>query len=254
MSKIKVVIGIPTAGYTQPEALHSIWYQAFHLGKLQAENPRFEFFFCPRGRMYVAMNREVIMEKAIEMGADYVFMVDDDMLFKADIFETLLKHDVDLCAALAFTRNHPHLPVMYQSSEGYDPIEHRDYYRLDWIRNYPKNKLVEVDAVGFGCVLINTKIVRKMERPYFMSSTGTGEDITFCVNFKKAGGRIFTDTSCVIGHLGNPPLIDDESYDKTNDPKQREKLYGPYEKYGVRDVCYPDKVDDAEKKEVVLGK
>lgn len=255
MAKKKIVVGIPTEGHTQAEALNCIWLQAFHLGAFQEKNrDEFEFFFCPRGRMYVAMNRETIMQKALDMGADYVFFVDDDMTFQADIFEQLYRHQVDLAAALCFTRNPPHLAVLYKTEKGYDPLLYREYYNTTWIKNYPLGKLVECDAVGFGCVLIDLKTVRKMSQPYFMSSTGTGEDITFCINFKEAGGRIFMDTSTEVGHIGNPIIIDRKTSEKYNDPEMMEKLYGPYEDHRVFDVCFDRPVKDAEKLEVTLGK
>ena len=253
--KIRVVVGIPTQGFTQAESLNCLFLFAMHIGIFQTQHPEFEFFFCPRGRMYVAMNRETIMQKALDLGADYVFFVDDDMIFEADIFEKLYRHKVDLVAALAFTRNPPHLAVMYKTEQGWDPIMHREYYTTDWIRNYPRNKLVEVDAVGFGCVLINLNTVKNMETPYFMSSTGTGEDITFCINFKKSGGRIFMDTSTIIGHLSNPTIIDQKTSEKFNEPEMMENIYGTYERHKVFDVCFDRPVKDAEKLEpVVLGK
>lgn len=255
LSKTKVVIGLPTAGFTQAEALNCLWLQAFHLGKYQADHPEFEFYFRPGGRMFTPMNRERIMAHAIEINADYIFMVDDDMVFRPDIFEQLYRHQVDVVAALAFTRNPPHLPVLYQTREGWDPIAHREYAGMEWIMNYPKNRLVEVDAVGFGCVLIDMRVVAKMQAPYFMCSSGTGEDIYFCVQAKKAGARIFSDTSTVIGHLSNPMIIGEEEFKKFNDPEMMEKLYGAYHKYGVYEVSnfeLPLALKETDKKEEVV--
>ena len=252
--KIKVVVGIPSAGYTQSEAMHSIWLHAYHLGRFEAENPEFEFHFKICGRMFTPMNRERIMESALQIGADYVFMVDDDMVFKQDIFERLYRHKVDVVAALAFTRNPPHLPVLYQSRNGWDEILHRDFFITEWIKNYPKNKLVEVDAVGFGCVLIDTKCVKNMKPPYFMCSSGTGEDIFFCLKAGEAGARIFCDTSTKVGHLSNPMIIDEEMAEKHNDRELNDKLYGPYKRYGVYEVGNFPEVKMNGKEEVVLAR
>lgn len=243
----KVVIGIPTAGYTAAEALHSLSLFFFHLGKYQADHPEFEFFIKASGRMLTAMNRELILAEAINIGADLCFMIDDDMVFPQDIFERLYRHQVDVVAALAFTRNPPHLPVLYQQHEGWDPILRKAYSKMEWIVNYPKNKLVEVDAVGFGCVLIDMKVVRAITPPYCMTSSGTGEDIFFCVQAKQAGFKVFSDTSTVIGHLSNPMIIGQEQSEKYNDPKTMELLYGAYKKYGVYDVCLNSKAEAAVK-------
>ncbi len=236
----KIVIAIPTEGFTAPEPLHSIWQNAFHLGKLSAEG-KFEFYFKPVGRILTAYAREKILESALQIGADYVMMVDDDMVFPGDIFERLYSHQVDIVAALAFTRNPPHLPVLYQMHEGWDSVQHKEYAICEWIKNYPKDRLVECDAVGFGCVLIDMKIVRKMTPQYFCMSSETGEDILFCLKAKKeAGARVFMDTSLKIGHLGNGPIITEDNFHHYNDPKQLEILYAPYNKYGVYEVTHSD--------------
>lgn len=252
-NKVKVVIGLPSAGLTQVEALNCLWLQAFHLGKYEAEHPEFEFSFVPRGRMLTAMNREIIIGFALNAGADYLFMVDDDMVFHKDLFERLYRHHVDIVSPLAFTRNPPHLAVLYKTEQGWDPIAKREYFRTEWIKNYPRGKLVECDATGFGAVLINLKVCQKMTAPYFMCSSGTGEDIFFCIKAKEAGARVFCDTSTVIGHLGGPLIIDQETSDQFNDPENMAKLYGPYRRYEVYDICNRD-VKDADKIEEVLAR
>lgn len=235
-NKIKVVVGIPTIGFIQAEAAHSMWAGAFHMGVLQCVKPDLEFTIAYVSRMLPAMNRERIADKALSIGADYIFMFDDDMILPPDTFEKLYRHDVDVCGALAFTRNPPHLPVLYEEKTGWDKLNKREYFTEDWVMNYPKNKLVECDAVGFGCVLIKTSVLKRMEPPYFMCSSGTGEDIYFCIQAKRAGARIFMDTSAKIGHLSNPSIIDEDTHEKFNDPKNKDLIYGAYKKYGVYDI------------------
>lgn len=252
--KTRVVIGLPSAGLTQVEALNCLWLQAYHLGAYQKDHPEFEFLFCPRGRMFTPMNREVIITFAVNAKADYLFMVDDDMLFKPDLFEQLYRHHVDIVAPLAFTRNPPHLAVLYQAEKGWDPIEKKEYFNFEWIKNYPRNKLVECDAVGFGAVLINLKIIPRMQRPFFMCSSGTGEDIYFCLKAKEAGAKVFMDTSVILGHLGAPLVIDQETSEKFNEPEFLAKVHGPYRRYEVFDICHQEAVKDADKQEVVLAR
>lgn len=236
-TKTKVGIAIPTGGFTPSLSMQCLWLWAFHLGKYQADHPEFEFVLFLSQRYHVAANREYMANMALNNSCDYLMFVDDDMVFKPDLFESLYKHKVDVVAALAFTRTPPHLPVIYQLHEGYDPIAKKAYCRTEWIKNYPRRKLIEVDAVGFGAVLIDTKVFKKMTPPYFMcSQESTGEDIYFCINAKRAGARIFCDTATDIGHLGNPPTIDQSTFDLHNDPDMLKKLYQPYTKYGDVEV------------------
>ena len=52
-----------------------------------------------------------------------------------------------------------------------------------------------------------------MKRPFFMSTSPTGEDILFCYKAKKeVGARIFMDTSVKLGHIGSPKVIWEDDY------------------------------------------
>jgi len=122
---------------------------------------------------------------------------------------------IDILAPLAHMRNAPHYAVIYTTIEGYDQNSHRSYFTNDFVKNYPKDTLTECDAVGFGAVMIDLKILDKMVKPYFMSTTGSGEDIYFCMKAKsEANARIFMDTRIKLGHLSAPRIIDEEYYEK----------------------------------------
>jgi hypothetical protein len=47
-----------------------------------------------------------------------------------------------------------------------------------------------------------------------MSTCGTGEDIYFCYQAKKAGAKVYMDTATKLGHVGNPRLIDEAYVDE----------------------------------------
>lgn len=219
----KVAVAIPTEGNTRAEAYDNHLVNCFRLGGLQERwryerrNPRYEFSWFTAGRLLTQMAREKLMQVSLEAGMDYLIMYDDDMLLPPDMAMHLLEDmeahpEIDILAPLAFMRSAPHYAVLYTVKEGYDPVRKQDFYINHFVVNYPKDKLVECDAVGFGAVCIRMSMVRKMTKPYFMSTTPTGEDIYFCVNAKKqAQARIFMDTRIKLGHLGDPILID-ESY------------------------------------------
>lgn len=237
---LKVAISIPTEGHTLPEAYDNHLLQSFRLGcyqerwRYEKRNPRYEFYFYSTGRLLTQMAREKLVRVALKADMDYIVMYDDDMILPADMVLRLLEDveahpEIDVLAPLAFQRTPPYFPVMYIVTEGYDPIRHTDYYANEVQENYPKDKLVECDAVGFGAVIINMNLIRKMKEPYFMSTTPTGEDIMFCVNAKKqANARIFMDTRIKLGHISSPPIIDElfvEKWRKTSGHKIQEKKH-----------------------------
>lgn len=275
---IKVLIAIPNMGYTQVEAYGNRLMNFMQMGNLQTERATFnkfssilnelapekkeqilnnylenhgrhikkiddeliEFWFINIGRIFTPAAREEAAKKALEKEMDYIFFVDDDMICPDDLFLKLYKHHeiADVVCPLAFTRNPPYKPVLYASIEGYDAVSRSDYFINNTIMKYPKNKLVEADACGFGAALVKVSILKKIQPPYFMSSNGTGEDILFCYKVKKSGGRVFMDTSICIGHLGHPQVITEEfvdSYRKQTDP-DHEKRYGEFTKYNALTV------------------
>ena len=233
---IKVAISIPNEGHVGPEAYDNRLLFAFHLGKLEAQYPgKYEFYWSSVGRVLTPLARERLTEYALDGGADLILMIDDDMIIPVDMFErlhqTMLDENADLVAPLAFMRNGPHYPVIYRVTEGYDPLMHKHFFERHIVKNYPKDSVVECDAVGFGSALFKTDFVRKMKKPWFMSTTGAGEDVWFCYCAKKeAKIKIVMDTRIKLGHVGNPQIVTEEVYERTNDVGNLRSVYGDAKK------------------------
>jgi hypothetical protein len=227
---INVVIGVPTKGTTDAPAYDNHLELLNHIGKLQVasqlglhevdgdifdypDGVKFKFHLVTIPRVFPALAREKIAETARDMKAQYLFMFDDDMLVMPDLFERLFKHQKDIVAALAFTRLSPYSPVIYRLNKGWDGVEKKDYYLNVTVNDYPKDQLVECDAVGFGAVLINMSILNKMKQPWFMTTSGAGEDIHFSHCAGRVGAHIFVDTATKIGHLGERVVITEETFE-----------------------------------------
>ena len=235
----KVLVGIPLKGHTPPSSYHDRMLMWKYLGHREEQDfwekksPRYTFSLSCTGEILVPYARECFAKQAVDMGCDYLFMVDDDMLAPPDLFFQLLKHDKDIVAPLAFTRNPDHKPVMYQVIEGDDSATYENFYKNVYEMNYPRNKLVQCDAVGFGAVLIKAEVLKKVPEPRFMGLMGTGEDVTFCYRAKKAGFEVWMDTSIKLGHLGSPTIVTEAYADAWTrlSMEDREKVYGQYTKY-----------------------
>lgn len=245
---INVAIGVPTKGTTDAPAYDNHLTLLGHLGKLEVasqlgahdvdgehfdypEGTKFKFHLVTLPRVFPALARERIAEQAIDAGCQYLLMFDDDMIVMPDLFERLFKHQRDIVAALAFTRLGPYKPVIYNLTEGWDPVEKKDYYINLTVEAYPKDQLVECDAVGFGAVLINLDVMKKVPKQWFMTTSGAGEDIHFCHSARKVGVRVFVDTATKIGHLGERQLVTEETYESDENTKALRKLVGSETKY-----------------------
>ena len=138
--------------------------------------------------------REHCIDAALASGADYLLFYDDDMMFDCSIFFKLLRHEKPVVGALAFTARPPITPVIYKFTDGpgggviNNPV-----------LNYERDALQKVDAIGFGVVLIQATVFRRMPKPWF-SNPGAGEDIQFCFMCRKFGIPIYVDTSAKTVH------------------------------------------------------
>ena len=68
---------------------------------------------------------------------------------------------------------------------------------------------LEVGAVGFGCLLMNTRILKKLEFPWFVVNTDADypEDVGFCRRAMEAGARIWVRGDVRFGHIAKQELI-----------------------------------------------
>lgn len=178
------------------------------------EDIAFTFSLSTVGNVLTPIARDAMAVTAVENGYDYLFMVDDDMICPGDLFLRLWKHQKDIVGALAFTRFAPHKPVIYAMEEGFDPVSKKHYYTCRSWSDYPRDQLVECDAVGFGAVLIDCRVFAKVRKPWFTAATGKGEDIQFCYEARKAGCKVYMDTATKLGHLGPPVCVDEAYYDQ----------------------------------------
>lgn len=234
---VRVLFAVPNEGHTLTDAYDNRLIMLQHLGALEVcskfgvrklgefefdfpEGTAFEFAVGTIGNILTPIARERLAEIAVDNGFDYLFFVDDDMICPRDLFERLYKHQKDIVGALAFTRFAPHKPVLYIMDEGFDPVEKKNYYTSrSWLA-YPKDQLVECDAVGFGSVLINCQVFSKIAKPWFTAATGKGEDIQFCYEARKAGIKVYMDTATKLGHLGPPVNVTEELYEQVSNVKE----------------------------------
>lgn len=137
---------------------------------------------------------------------------DSDHTFPAEMACRLATHfqnpGVDMCSAVYYARNGDPLPVVYIRDPSRDDSKYMHYP----IVGIPEC-LCEVDAVGFGAILIRREVFEALPVPRFRFD-GCGEDIFFCVNAKAKGFRVFVDGSLKIGHIRDPEIVTYEHFER----------------------------------------
>ena len=142
--------------------------------------------------------REEMVEKALEMEAEWILWWDSDVLPPCDALTKLFARDTDIIGGLVVTKSETPQPLILRRGQSY---QHQDWVPGD---------LIECDATGFGFTLMRTEIFKKLEKPWFFEGTAayapgesysTTEDAPLMYRAKDKGFKCFVDTSVVCEHV-----------------------------------------------------
>ena len=173
----------------------------------------------------VGKARELIVEMALEWGADYLFWWDADMRMQHSTFLRLWRHDVPAVGALAFTARDPIHPVIYKVEKRLDPLSGMDLIEnSEIVLDYPREKLISSSdfggaqlAGGGAAVLYNMDVFKEIPQPWF-TSTGCGEDWFFCNRLAEYNIPYHIDTGVKTQHKKHSPLwADENTYDQSRE-------------------------------------
>ena len=161
-------------------------------------------------------SRNVVVKTFLETtNANWLLMIDSDERLSLDTWHKLIDsaHDKDrpivsgLVFAAFFDGEDALRPVptiyLMDSERGLQPID-----------GYPENQLIEVDAVGTGCILIHRSVLLEMQKQatpnqgknwaWFVEGAidGTyfGEDLLFSKRLKSMGYKVFAHTGAILPH------------------------------------------------------
>lgn len=195
----KIFIGVPGFAGIQPEAQESFIRMLFRCGR---DLPQYNFLvhIVSKSEQFRARNR--IVDAAMAADADYLLMLDDDMIVPHDLIHKLLAHDKDVVGALYWQRGGSFHPVLMRSM----PLPEGGFHSSFYASNDPvicNPGLHEVDIIGGGCMFFKMDVFRKLMPPYFWWEHHLGTDIAICTRLREAGVKIYCDTSIELGHLRN---------------------------------------------------
>lgn len=156
----------------------------------------------------IASGRNSLVRHFLDIGADWLFMVDDDMVFPPDAVERLLQaahpQDRPIVGGMCFGGGRDGwFPTLFRLD-----AEQKQMIRFD---GWPEDTLFPVDATGGACLLIHRSVFQKLaelyEPPWVwfqetkLGAKSTGEDITFCLRARAAGFPIYVHTGIEFGHM-----------------------------------------------------
>jgi len=144
--------------------------------------------------------RENLIGQAIAMKSEWVLWLDSDMMFPSTTLLRLLAHKQDIVACNYMKRSFPFKSVAFTDTNDWE----------SWVPLQTEDKLITVEAIGMGCVLMKTSIFQKLAKPYFeytyqpKTKDWGGEDFTLFKKLNKVGYQVKVDTnlSNEIYHIG----------------------------------------------------
>ena len=192
-------IGIATFADVDPEVMASMMSWSFHLGRRMREYD-FSNSIAPKMAQWRAKNQ--LVENAKYMRADYLLVLDDDMLLNIDMdwMRVLLKHDKDVIGPIYFQRGGNYHPVIMKAIRGTRAHKNELHFEF-YERGELSDGLMQVDVLGGGCQLIKMEVFTKIISPYFFENGVHGQDVYFCQKVREAGMESYVDTSVQVGHM-----------------------------------------------------
>jgi FkbM family methyltransferase len=201
----RILLAIPTNKNIEAETYRSLW----NLEVPEGYELDFQYFYGYQ----VDQIRNLIAEWA--KGYDYLLSIDSDIVVPPFALKNMLAANKDIISGLYIQRiPNTHTLEVYMNTPGggCDNIP----YRLIKDRG-----IVEIAACGMGIALIKGDVFRKLDYPHFyyqssLTMEGTvSEDVYFCQKARKAGFKIWADSSIKCRHIGQKDfIVEDEKQER----------------------------------------
>lgn len=206
---MKILVAVPTFETIYPDTFKSIW----EMDKCGHE-VLFEFV-----RGYdCATARNAIAQKAIDLDAVFVLMVDNDVVIPKDALKNMLE-DAKLVTLGYYA--HRDTDNVYRGRSSICKLQDETgvyYYNYPLESEYTAHELeklkeagitkLRIHGGGMGCALIKTDVFRLLDYPWYdwVNYNGNNrgmlsEDLFFCEKCRKRKIQIFTDTRVNCGHM-----------------------------------------------------
>ena len=193
MSKAKILVGMPTMGNMDIDAVKCLC-QLEHDGVID---------IVSESLVYDA--RDKIAMDALASEVDYIMWLDSDIIYPPNIIRKLMSRNKDMITGIYHKRTVPFTPCIYKLEED----------KLKPYLDYPEDKLFQIEAAGFGCMLMKAKVIKAVHDKFggcFFPVNGVGgEDLSFIRRAKDVGIDVWCDSSVKCGHVGRQVIMPDKS-------------------------------------------
>lgn len=198
--RLKIVVGTNSLSEIQYPAYTNHCQFWFRLGR---SYPNIDFVISNPARMSIDRMRNMSAKVAIELNADYVLFVDDDVIVPPNHgLQQLLECDSEVAAGRVCVRGYPFNYMAFERRAN-------DADGLYIMNELPKDGILEVGAVGFSFALLKVEPLRRMTEPWFITGVNCTEDIYYCDKLHKLDEnyKVKINCECECGHILWPEII-----------------------------------------------
>ena len=173
-----------------------------------------EYLLNSPRRLSIDNMRNQCAQTAILNECDYLFFYDDDVLLPKDSLPRMIKvaqeEKASIVAGLVYVRGYPFKSMAFHIDEETKGLDHIP----DEVIEDSESNLIECKAIGFSCALLDVKILKEMEPPWFLTGIGSTEDVYFCLKTTAIipDTKILLDKSIQCEHLIDHYAISHENH------------------------------------------
>lgn len=196
---MKIFIAVPTFENIYPDTFKSIY----------GLDPAGHWLVFDFVRGYdCATARNKIAKQALDEKADYVLMVDNDMVLPSDALVHLLEGPKDVCLGIYANRDTGNIyggdVCIYKTGE-FDYKTKFTAAEVVQLRERGEKKII-IHGGGMGCALIRTEVFNRISFPYYdwvnyENGCVLSEDLYFCEQCKKNNIPVYADLRVQCGHI-----------------------------------------------------
>lgn len=204
---MNIIIAVPTFETIFPDTFKSVY-------DLDVSGHEVSFEYV---RGYdCAKARNAIAQLSIERKADYVLMVDNDMVLPRDALQNLLSAEKDVVFGYCAHRGPNNLydgrtticRLYDEKGKAYFDYTKESMYTGQEMRQFREDGkyIIQIHGGGTACALIKTSVFNKLKFPYFRwveydVTRELSEDLFFCEQCKVAKVPIYVDSRVECGHI-----------------------------------------------------
>jgi len=174
-------------------------YPSFYQSLLCLQVPEGTSWSIARG-VGIADNRNRVVE---QMKGDWLWFIDDDLLFDRYTLMRLLDAHVDVIVPIVPQRKPPFHVLAYHADGD------RGFKHIAWDA-LPSSGRITCDACTAGGILVRRRVFDAVGKPWFREGETRpellGEDLDFCSRAKVAGFEIWVDCNQSLEHISTSSI------------------------------------------------